>query len=81
MALWSRAPRPRTTFTPGYRLGGQVAVALGLDPKKVRDITVHLGVGDVSYVTVEQYVTRDQGDEIATILESFDLTARTEVDG
>lgn len=55
-------------FLTGQNFASRLIEALGLQHQNVRSITLHCRVDDAVRVTVEHYVTEEQGDAVADLL-------------
>lgn len=63
---------------PGNKFGAQVCEALGLDPKKVRDIYIEICTGDIARVSVESYLDANNAGELLTVLKEYTVVSREE---
>ena len=55
-------------FLTGQDFGVRLIEALGLQHQNVRSITLHCVVNDAVRVTIEHYLTEEQGDAVADLL-------------
>lgn len=60
----------------GSQLGQELAKALGLDPKKVRSLTIRCAVNEVATVTAETFVVDEQAGQVATLLQRYVLVEK-----
>ncbi len=57
-------PRHATDLVTSMELGQQLCAAFGLSADRTRRITIDLEAGTAATVTVEQFITRGQADEL-----------------
>jgi len=59
-----------------WGFGSKVCKALGLGGHEVRTIDLHIGCNEIVTATVEIIVTRDQAEELETVLKEYRLEER-----
>ncbi len=70
-----RIPDRRTATDPvlAHELGGRLCAVFGLNAQSTRSITITLEAGMVASVTVDQFITREQADELETVATAYGL--------
>lgn len=70
-----RLPRRRPPTDPvlASELGGRLCAVFGLSAKSTRSITITLEAGMVASVTVDQFITREQADELEIVATTYGL--------
>lgn len=70
-----RIPDRRTATDPvlAQELGQRLCTVFGLSPDRTRSITITLEAGMVASVTVDQFITREQADELETVASAYGL--------
>lgn len=73
--------RDTTGESPAYGLDFGIALceALGFDGGNVHELTLRVNHLDVVTVTVERYVSLDEGRSLTTLFETYELHKRAEV--
>lgn len=61
------------TYVHGRTLGKQICEALGLDPHRIRSVTVECDVGQPALVHVTEYVSNGTAETVARRLRSYRL--------
>jgi len=57
-------------------IGGEIAKALGLDPRNVRQIDLRFRAGDLATCKVETFVLKEQMDGVKAVLETKEYELR-----
>jgi len=66
-------PRPPTDPITSQELGQRLCEVFGVSSDRTRRITIDLEAGRVAEVTVEQWVTRGQADELEMVATRYGL--------
>lgn len=56
-----------------YSTNSEICLALGLDPKAVSELTIHLKPGEAPYVSVKKFIFSDETKALKESLEKFRL--------
>lgn len=57
----------------GNELGTEVLKVLGIDPKMVAELSIHMSANEVATVTITRFLDKIEGDQLATVLERYAL--------
>lgn len=76
-AQWEIVPvtpraKPTDPMLAG-EIGRRLCGVFGLSPLRTKSITISLDASDVALVTVEQFITREQADELETVATDYGL--------
>jgi len=59
----------------GFTISKDVCLALGLDPKKVISISIHIPLDDVVHIETKEYVYEEEAKRLVTVLRTYTLTS------
>lgn len=65
--------RPATDPVLAQELGARLCAVFGLSPDRTRRISIELEAGMVASVTVDQFITREQSDELVEVATTYGL--------
>jgi hypothetical protein len=63
-----------------FSIGKQVSEVLGLDPKKVRDVTISIFPNEAVMVTTHQYLQDTEADKLLLVLKQYELLEKNDTE-